>query len=206
MSPEPKVTTFKPVTLTRSRSEQDDPSRAAGYTAGWAAGARAAADAVHADRQRMAQEHTTRQATRDAATAQALVALGQATDQWHTRALPVLDEARRAVYTAALDLAAAVLQREIEPGSDSARTLLNRALDVPADASPTVLRLHPDDLLHVNLLVESGQASVPAGLTLVADTRLSPGDAITEHENGALDARISTALARAREVLLGDSA
>lgn len=205
MSPEPKVTTFKPAMITSRRSDMDDPSRTAGFTAGWAAGARAAADAANADRQRMAQEHTAREAERDAATTQALLALGQAAAQWQTRSVPVLDEARRTVYAAALDLAAAVLQREVEPGSDSARTLLTRALDVPAEASPTVIRLHPDDLLHVNLLIESGQAAVPAGLTLVPDARLHHGDAITEHANGALDARISTALARAREVLLGDA-
>ncbi len=149
-------------------------------------------------------DHQDREAQRDAMTAQALAALGHAVDQWNRKALPVLDEATRTLYLAALDLAAAVLQREIEPGSSSARTLLDRALSTPMEAAPSVLRLHPDDLLHVNLLIESGQAEVPAGLRLVADARLSPGDAITEHEDGALDARISTALARAKEILLGD--
>lgn len=205
MSTEPKVTTFKPVAITARRSTPDDPAHAAGFSAGWAAGARAAAEATKADWQRMEHDHAAREAARDTATAQTLAALGQAIDQWHSRAVPVVDDARRAVYAAALEVAAAVLQREVEPSADSARTLLNRALALPIEASPTVLRLHPDDLLHVNLLVESGQASVPAGLTLVGDARLSPGDAITEHEDGALDARISTALARAREVLLGDT-
>ncbi|MCB2411974.1 flagellar assembly protein FliH [Demequina sp. TTPB684] len=206
MSTEPSVSTFKPAAITPHRSDTDNPTRAAGFAAGWAAGARAAADAAKADRERMAQEHAAREAARDAATARAVAALGEAIEQWHSRAVPVLDDARRSVYAAALDLASAVLQREVEPGAGSARTLLTRALDLPVEASPTVLRLHPQDLLHVNLLIESGQADVPAGLTLVPDSRLEPGDAITEHENGALDARISTALARAREVLLGDSA
>lgn len=206
MSTEPKVTTFRPAAITPRRSDSVDPARTAGFTAGWAAGARAAADAAKADGQRMEQEHAAREAARDAATARAIAALGKAMDQWHSRAVPVLDDARRTVYAAALDLAAAVLQHEVEPGAGSARTLLARALDLPVDASPTVLRLNPQDLLHVNLLVESGQAAVPAGLTFVGDERLNPGDAITEHEDGALDARISTALARAREVLLGDAA
>jgi len=205
MSREPSVSSFKPAALTSRHSEPDHPAHAAGFAAGWAAGARAAAEAIAADRERQSQEHIAREAERDAATAAAIKALDSATQQWQSRALPVLEEARRSVYAAALDLAAAVLQREVEPSSDSARALLARALELPIDASPTVLRLHPDDLLHVNLLVQSGQVDVPAGMALVADSRLNPGDAITEHENGALDARISTALERARDVLLGET-
>ena len=205
MSPDAKVTPFKPSSITPQRTDGSDPARTAGFTAGWAAGARAAADAAQADKQRMAEDHAAREAVRDAETVRTITALGQAIDQWHGRAVPVLDEARRSVYAAALDLAAAVLQREVAPGTGSARTLLDRALALPVEASPTVLRLHPDDLLHVNLLVESGEATVPQGLRLVGDARLNPGDAITEHQDGALDARISTALTRAREVLLGDA-
>lgn len=206
MLPESRVTSFKPASITPHRTDAGDPSRTAGFSAGWAAGARAAADAATAERSRLLAEHEDREAQRDAATSQALSALGSAMEQWNLKAMPVVDEARRTLYAAALDLAAAILQREIEPGSSSARTLLNRALDLPVEATPNVLRLHPDDLLHVNLLIESGQAEVPAGLRLVGDSRLSHGDAITEHEDGALDARIGTALARARDVLLGDAA
>ncbi len=206
MLPESRVTSFKPASITPHRTDAGDPSRAAGFSAGWAAGARAAADAAATERSRLLAEHEAREAQREAATSQALSALGAAMQQWNLKAMPVVDDARRTLYSAALDLAAAILQREIEPGSSSARTLLNRALDLPVEATPNVLRLHPDDLLHVNLLIESGQAEVPAGLRLVGDSRLSHGDAITEHEDGALDARIGTALARAREVLLGDAA
>lgn len=204
MSPEPRVTTFRPATISASRTEESDSARTAGYAAGWAAGARAATEAAKADRDKMRAEHDARESARDAQVQATLAALSQAITQWQARALPVADEVQRSVYVAALDLAEAVLQREIVPGERSARTLLERALDVPIEAAPTVLRLHPDDLRHVNLLIESGQASVPAGLVLVADARLRPGDAITEHAEGALDARIGTALARAREVLLGD--
>lgn len=205
MSPKPRVTAFTPAVISSARpSESTDSSRTAGYSAGWAAGSRAAAEAVKADRERLRTEHADREAARDATVAEALGALGQAIEQWHARALPVLDDAQRTVYEAALDLAEAILQREVAPGPDSARTLLMRALDLPGDVLPTVLRLHPDDLLHVNLLIQSGEVDVPAGLVLVPDQRLGVGDAITEHAEGALDARISTALARAREALLGE--
>ncbi|NTV40139.1 MAG: hypothetical protein HGA51_09350 [Demequinaceae bacterium] len=199
------MSSFKPASITTHRTDAGDPARTAGFSAGWAAGARAAADAATAERTRLLAEHDSREALRDEAVSRALSALGSAMDQWNHKAMPVVDDARRTVYAAALDLAAAVLQRETQPGSSSARTLLDRALALPIEATPSVLRLHPDDLLHVNLLIESGQAAVPAGLRLVGDSRLSHGDAITEHEDGALDARIGTALARAREVLLGDA-
>lgn len=206
MLPEARVNSFKPASITPHRTDAGDAARTAGFSAGWAAGARAAADAATAERTRLQAEHDVREAQRDEASSHAVNALGAAMNQWNHKALPILDEARRTLYSAALDLAAAILQREVEPGSSSARTLLDRALALPIESTPTVLRLHPDDLLHVNLLIESGQAAVPVGLRLVGDSRLSPGDAITEHEDGALDARIGTALARAREVLLGDSA
>lgn len=204
MLPEARVSSFKPASITPQRTDAGDPARAAGFSAGWAAGARAAADAATTERTRLQADHEAREAKRDEAVAAALGALGTAMDQWNHKALPVVEEARRSIYAAALDLAAAVLQREIEPGTRSAHTLLDRALALPSEASPSILRLNPDDLLHVNLLIESGEAVVPEGLRLVGDPRLGHGDAITEHEDGALDARISTALARAREVLLGD--
>lgn len=206
MSPEPRVSAFRPATISSVRSEESEGARTAGYAAGWAAGAKAATESARADRDRMRAEHEAREAQRDAQVQRTVEALNQAIAQWQRRAIPVIDEAQRAMYAAALDLAEAVLQREIAPGERSARTLLERALELPIEAAPTVLRLNPDDLKHVNLLIESGQAAVPAGLSLVPDTRLRPGDAITEHGEGALDARIGTALARAREVLLGDAA
>lgn len=203
MSPDAKITRFTPAAIASQRTDTDDPSRAAGFAAGWAAGARAAAEAAQADRARQQADHDQRESQRDLLVQQALMTLAAATQSWHQRAVPVIDEARAAVYAAALELAEAILQREIQPGPQSARTLLERALQVPADADPTNIRLHPDDLLHVNLLIESGEVKVPEGLRLVADARLSHGDAITEHDDGALDARISTAVARARAALLG---
>ena len=54
MSPEARVTSFKPASITPQRTDAGDPARAAGFTAGWAAGARAASDAASVERQRLA--------------------------------------------------------------------------------------------------------------------------------------------------------
>ena len=204
MSPEPKVSAFRPAALTTAPSSSES-THGAGYAAGWAAGARAAAEAANVDRDRLRQEHIAREAARDAEVARTLGALNAAIESWNAKALPVIESAQRSVYSAALDLAQAILQRELEPGERSARVLLARALDLPNDVTPTVLRVSPEDLRHVNLVIESGQVAVTPGLTLVADPRLARGEAITEHADGALDARIGTALERAKEVLLGES-
>ena len=204
MSPEPKVSAFRPAAITTAPSSSES-AHGAGYAAGWATGARAAAEAAQVDRDRLRQEHIAREAARDAEVARTLAGLNSAIESWNAKALPVLETAQRSIYAAAIDLAQAVLQRELEPGERSARVLLARALDLPNDVTPTVLRVSPEDLRHVNLVIESGQVAVTPGLTLVADPRLARGEAITEHADGALDARIGTALERAKEVLLGES-
>lgn len=204
MSPEPTVSAFRPATITTAASNPES-AHGAGYAAGWAAGARAAAEAAQVDRDRLRQDHIAREAARDAEVARTLDALNAAIESWNAKALPIVKDAQRSVYAAALDLAQSILQRELEPGERSARVLLARALDLPNDVTPTVLRVSPEDLRHVNLVIESGQVAVTPGLALVADPRLARGEAITEHADGALDARIGTALERAKEILLGES-
>jgi len=59
-----------------------------------------------------------------------------------------------------------------------------------------VVRLNPSDLAALDpSTIEA------AGVALAADPSLARGDAVTEFSNGFLDARISTALARARAAI-----
>lgn len=64
----------------------------------------------------------------------------------------------------------------------------------------TTLRLHPLDLA---LLDESTRASSAPGVVFVADPSLGRGDAEADLPAGLIDARLGTALARARQALLG---
>jgi flagellar assembly protein FliH len=58
--------------------------------------------------------------------------------------------------------------------------------------------LNPGDLALIDPEVRAR-----SGVALVADASLQPGDAIADMPNGYLDARIGTALSRAKATLLG---
>lgn len=212
MSPEAKVSMFRPALLPTSTAGSAAPTtagvdaraRAAGYAAGWTAGARAAAEAGAEQQRRLAEQHDRAEAERDAALDDALGLLERAVVAASSRTVPVLEEARRSVYAAALDLASAILQRELVPGPGSADALLDRALALPVDVGVHTVRLHPRDVAAVEALLTAGTRTLPPGVALVGDPRLAVGDAVSEHPTGLLDARIGTALDRARQVLLED--
>ncbi|WP_024286294.1 FliH/SctL family protein [Cellulomonas sp. KRMCY2] len=208
MSPETSTGTvraFHPAALDVSSTKGvDSRARAAGYAAGWTAGARAAAEAGAEQQRFLAEQSARAQAERDAALIDALAVLEAAVAAASARSAPAVAQARRAVHEGALELAAAVLQRELVPGPASARSLLERALALPVEVGVHTVRLNPRDLAQVTTLLTAGSVTLPAGVELVADPRLSPGDAISEHSAGYLDGQIGSALARARAALLED--
>ncbi|KGM08690.1 flagellar assembly protein FliH, partial [Cellulomonas bogoriensis 69B4 = DSM 16987] len=108
-------------------------------------------------------------------------------------------------HEGALALAAAVLQRELRPGPDSARAVLDRALQAAPEVGVHTVRMNADDLAEVRALLAEGQVQVPAGIELVADSRLEPGDVVSEYPGGYLDGQVGTALERARAALLEDA-
>lgn len=203
----PEVTTFRPAALPTTSAGAEaatERARAAGYAAGWAAGSRAAADAAERQRREIAEQHARAEAARDAAVRQALVLLEQAVTAAARRTVPTVDAARRSVHEAALDLAEAVLDRELRPGPAGARALLDRVLATPADLGVHTVRLNPADLAAVRAVLDAGAAALPDGVALVGDSTVRPGGAVSEHATGFLDAQVDTALARARRALLED--
>lgn len=171
-------------------------AHAAGFAAGFAAGARAAsraaAQAQHladerrlADEERRAAEHTAR-----------LAALAAATRAAQSRTAPVLAHAESTLHRCALELAAAVLGVELADGPAGAAAALARVRAGAPDRDDVVVHLHPED---VRALGPDPQ--LPEGTRLVADPSLARGDAVAEHPDGWLDARIGTALERARAAL-----
>lgn len=207
MSPDIRSASFGSAPVGRpvdsAREADRDRARAAGYAAGYAGGAReaarvATAEAVHGEKLRAAAEER-RSVEHDAAVA----ALTRATEAAAARTAPVLADAERALHAAALELATVVLGGELADGERSARAALVRVLDDPQVAGVHTVRLSPRDL---DALRTAGGVPDIAGLELVADPTLAPGDAIGRHPDGYLDARITTALARARAALLGTDA
>lgn len=207
MSPEPRVNTFVPGTITGIRSAATESSHAAGhaagYAAGYAAGARAAAAAAASQTERDKADHERRESERDRQVAQAVQALGAAVEQWRGLAAPALADSEDLLHQGAIEIAQAILTRELHPGPDSAVDILQRALSVPVSVTPTAIRVSQADYPHIERALADGAAALPDGVQVSADPRLGPGDAVTEHVDGVLDARIGAAIARARAALEG---
>lgn len=104
-----------------------------------------------------------------------------------------------AVVDAALALAAAVLGRELAVAASPGRDALLRALTEAPDEGRLVARLHPTD---VELLDLDGiQSAENRRIEVVADPSVEPGGCLLDTPTGRVDALLSTALARAAEVL-----
>lgn len=127
-----------------------------------------------------------------------IAALEAASAALDARTKPVLAEAEQALMTCALMLAEAVLGRELDDGETSSRAVLTRVLAGRDESVAPRVRLNPQDLASIGEDVAGIER-----LDLVADPSISRGDAVAEYPHGFLDARISTALDRARQALLG---
>lgn len=185
-------------------------ARAAGYAAGWAEGRRAAVQQADAELSRLQQEDFRQ---RQAARARADAAVSAAVQDWTRRTTPVIDELADLVVDAAIQVAEAVIGRElgaIAP-ADRARVALRRALAPLVPGSPVRLRMNPQDLAALDeestldATTGTGAAVAHEGhlVELVADATLRSGDAVAEQDGATVDARVSSALARARSVVAG---
>lgn len=202
-SPTPPATRFRPAQVGTVLAASDDAgveaTRAAGWAAGWAAGSRAAAETAASYRRTFDDVQETAELVRAARVDAALLLLRRATDSVARALVPVLAQAAAAIDDGAVTLAEAVLGRELADSDDGARLALARALSLPTDVGVQTVRLHPLDL---QVLISAGViADLPAGIEILADRTLSPGDAVAEFPDGFLDARIGTAVARARRAL-----
>jgi flagellar assembly protein FliH len=183
-------------------AEADDvrrEARAAGYAAGWAEGRRAAAVAAAAELDRL-QADVAMSANRSRVSAEAAVVA--ALESWNRRTAPVLDDVADLVVDTALDLAEAIIGRELSAvtSRDLGRMALRRALAPLAPGSPVTLRMCPSDLAAIGGPTDTAEGHA---VRIVPDERLSPGEAIAEQDGATVDARIQAALDRARTVAKG---
>jgi flagellar assembly protein FliH len=131
---------------TASVDEETERARVRGHAAGYAAGLRAAEAeaAIVAERTR---------GEREALRADAATALQSALEALETAAARasgvdalVLADADSALAAASIELAEAILQRELADGESSARAAIARALDTVEPDSILTVRLSPIDL------------------------------------------------------------
>lgn len=196
MSPEPAFAPVSyPVLRDRDADAVAERARVRGHAEGYAAGRRAAEHDLALERARAADDATRREEEARRAFATALAALDAARAHVEALAVPALESVDASLTAAAIDLAEVVLARELSDRPDSVRDRLRRAVADLDPAEVVSVRLAPADL---ELLRSSGAS---AAHPLVADPTLTPGDVVVELADGMLDARIATALQRARVAL-----
>jgi flagellar assembly protein FliH len=174
-------------------------AQSAGYVAGWNRGREAGQLAVEAEAALIrAAEQEQARAVR-AQIAQAIDALHDAARAFEHRTGPSPEAVEDLILTTAFQLAEAIVGVNLADDRLRGRAALHRALAAaPSDVAVTV-RLNPQDLASL----EAAGLDVDAAVTVVADPSLAPGDAVAATASTRIDARIATALERARRVLHG---
>jgi flagellar assembly protein FliH len=183
-----------------------------GHAAGYTAGLRAAQAETDALRARLEAEHAARVTALQADTARRIAVLDAATNAMLSTVAPVLEDAEASVASAAVDLAEAIVGnvvRASRPAHDATVTdgpdgQGSREARIASGAEATVRRAlaSVDRTVPVAVRLSPADAARVAGLDLpvpvVADGTLRDGDAVVDLPDGLLDARVATALDRAR--------
>lgn len=181
----------------RARLERQWQAR--GHAAGYTEGLRAASAAVDARVARLEAEHAELMRAAGQQRDRTLDVLSAAVRALETRTVPVLHDVEDTLLAAAIDLAEAIIGHALADEATAVRSALGRTNADGAAGSPGhTVRLNPHDLAALDAATVAG-----AGVTLVADASLSRGDAVSEFPDGYLDARIGSALQRARAALAG---
>jgi flagellar assembly protein FliH len=183
----------------RSVAEAIDEARNRGHAQGYAAGlaeGRAAAAAEAAQQRAELAEHL-EQSRKDqaAAVTDAVSGLVSAADALARAASDGVAADLNALLGAAADLAETMVGHDLacraEPGLDAVR----RAVAAAPAPGPLTVRLHPDDAAIV-----AAQPPRP-DFVVIADPAIERGGCIAEQGDSRIDALISNAVQRVREVL-----
>jgi flagellar assembly protein FliH len=171
-------------------------AQAQGYAAGWAQGLRTGREHAAATAQEYAARDAAANAQRQAEHDQAMTALATTLDRLQAAFHGAVEQVTGQAHLMALEIAAAVIGRELTTSATTADDAVRRALAGVAAETPVVVRLHPDDAarVHASLLADRP-------VRIVADPSLAPGDAVAETEDTLVDATIAAALDRVRGVL-----
>lgn len=196
MSPESFVRREIPRLAPAAHDHERARARMQGHALGYAEGMREAARREEADAARAAAERRDALAADAAAAAAARTALEQAAASLRDRTAMIADLAEEKIWTLAIDVAEAVLGRELSDPVHAARTGLARAEHVLAGAADAVVILSTADVETLDRLGER-----PAGIAIESSPSLSSGDAVVHLTDGDVDLRVAHALARARAAL-----
>ncbi|MCZ2804172.1 FliH/SctL family protein [Modestobacter sp. VKM Ac-2983] len=180
--------------LARLRAE----ARRDGWAAGHAEGLVAAEQVVRAAEQAAEERLADVQARWERRLASATAAMGAAVERLDGTAAPVVDELRDSILDAVVILVGDLFGRELAMAAEPGLDALRRALTLCPDDVPVVVRLHPDDLAEVPA---EALAQLPASVTVRGDADVERAGALAEAGTQRVDAQLSAALDRVREVL-----
>jgi flagellar assembly protein FliH len=124
--------------------------------------------------------------------------LSVAADALATRETTARAEIEDQVVATAIDIAAAILGNQPSQPGELAQGAIARALALAPEQGLVKARLNPADVAAIG---DAAPIATGRMLELVADSSIAPGDCIVEVGACRVDARISTALERVREVL-----
>ena len=180
--------------LARLREE----ARREGWATGHAEGLVAAEQVVRAAERAAEERLAAVQERWERRLATATAAMGAAAERLDAVTAPVLDGLRDDVIDMVVTLVGDLLGREValatSPGMDAVR----RALTLLPDDVPTIVRLHPDDLAEVPA---EALAALPASVRVIGDESVERAGAVAEAGTQRVDAQLSAALERVRQVL-----
>lgn len=171
-------------------------ARAQGYASGWAEGRRAAERAALAEAEQYVVQRAAERAAEAAEHEQAVAALRLAAQRLDAATAKVCSAVETHAVEISLQLAEAVLGRELALAEQPAADAMRRALELMPSGTAVTVRLHPADRDGLDLAAFADHC-----VTVVADPTLRRGDALVETDVTVVDATVDAALARVREVL-----
>ena len=174
-------------------------TEARGHAAGYAAGLRAAAAGTELLRRSLREQHEDEMRRGQDRLARSISALNSAVFSLEGRTIALITEMQDVLAAASVELAEALLGRELANGEDCARSALFRALEGVDTELVQRVRMNPADLAALD-----EETLRRARVDFVGDPGLQRGDAVTEFPDGYLDASLDAALHRARTALLGE--
>lgn len=167
-----------------------------GYAEGFAAGMGAVTKQGRARQQQLQEDFDARSAAQQAEQDAALAALGAAAEALSARAVPAIEAADRSLVESAMTLAEAILGHELRDGEHAASAALRRIVGAVDPSEIRAVRMHPQTAADL----PAGSAE-RVGVTVHRDPQLAPGDAVADLPEGFIDARITAALRRCRQIL-----
>jgi flagellar assembly protein FliH len=183
-----------------NQDAMDARTRVQGHAAGYASGLRSAAKEAQLRVIELNGETAALLNERNTQLDAALAALETAARDLHTRAIPTIEQVQDVLVSSALELAEAILGYELNDAPTSARAALARVIGHADPRTLLTVRMNSHDIAELD--AAGRQAS---SVEIVADDTIARGDAVGDFADGYLDARIQTALARARAALLGET-